>query len=189
MYLTIKSVVQQKCNLEMKRSKIIEAETNKLKDANFINKVHHLEWLANVVFMHKRMGSGKSLCGLHGFEQGVPQRSLSYTSNRLTRWLPWGHELLSFMDAYYGYNQVKMYKPNIEKTSFVVERGTYCYHVMPFSLKNARAIYQWLVNWIFKVKSEKQWNYMLTTWGSRERRRRITLLTCKNLPIYSVSTI
>lgn len=61
-YPTIKSVVQQKSNLEMKRSKITKVETNKLKDANFINKVYHLEWLANVVFMHKKNGKWKDLC-------------------------------------------------------------------------------------------------------------------------------
>ena len=31
---------------------------------------------------------------------------------------------------------------DMEKTSFITEWGTYCYRVMPFRLKNARAIYQ-----------------------------------------------
>ncbi|KAM1001899.1 hypothetical protein FF1_002358 [Malus domestica] len=43
-----------------------------------------------------------------------------------------------------------MYEPNKEKTTFVVERGTYCYKVMPFGLKNAGATYQRLVNMMFK---------------------------------------
>ena len=37
-----------------------------------------------------------------------------------------------------------------ERTAFVTENGTYCYQVMPFGLKNARATYQRLVNTIFK---------------------------------------
>ncbi|KAM1948860.1 hypothetical protein ACFX15_008993 [Malus domestica] len=32
---------------------------------------------------------------------------------------------------------------------FVIERGTYCYKVMPFCLKNAEATYQLLVNMMF----------------------------------------
>ena len=36
-----------------------------------------------------------------------------------------------------------------EKTSFVTGQGTYCYRVMPFELKNARATYQRLVNRMF----------------------------------------
>jgi hypothetical protein len=43
-----------------------------------------------------------------------------------------------------------MYGPDQEKTSFVADRGTYCYEVMPFRLKNARATYQRLVNRMFQ---------------------------------------
>ena len=39
---------------------------------------------------------------------------------------------------------------NQEKTSFVTGQGTYCYHVMPFGLKNAGATYQRLVNRMFQ---------------------------------------
>ena len=57
-----------------------------------------------------------------------------------------GHSLLSFMDAYSGYNQIRMSPEDEEKTSFITDQGTYCYRVMPFGLKNARATYQRLVN-------------------------------------------
>ena len=61
-----------------------------------------------------------------------------------------GHELLSFMDAFSGDNQISMDPNYQEKTSFVTAQGTYCYRVMPFGLKNAEATYQRLVNWIFQ---------------------------------------
>ena len=60
-----------------------------------------------------------------------------------------GHELLSFLDAYSGYNQISMHPPDQEKTSFITPKGTYCYRVMPFGLKNAGATYQRLVNKMF----------------------------------------
>ncbi|XP_022897539.1 uncharacterized protein LOC111411217 [Olea europaea var. sylvestris] len=34
-----------------------------------------------------------------------------------------GHELLSFMDVYSGYNQIPMFRPNEEATSFITDRG------------------------------------------------------------------
>ncbi|XP_050141177.1 uncharacterized protein LOC126617183 [Malus sylvestris] len=43
-----------------------------------------------------------------------------------------------------------MYEPDKEKITFVIERGTYCYKVMPFGLKNVKATYQRLVNMMFK---------------------------------------
>ena len=61
-----------------------------------------------------------------------------------------GHELLSFMDAFPGYNQISMDPDDQEKTSFVTGQGTYCYWVMPFGLKNAGATYQRLVNRMFQ---------------------------------------
>jgi ribonuclease HI/transposase InsO family protein len=50
------------------------------------------------------------------------------------------------MDAFSGYNQILMHKDDQEKTSFVTDRGTYCYKVMSFGLKNAGATYQRFVN-------------------------------------------
>ncbi|GMH09599.1 hypothetical protein Nepgr_011440 [Nepenthes gracilis] len=61
-----------------------------------------------------------------------------------------GHELLSFMDAYSGYNQIRMSPADEEHTSFMTDQGTYCYKVMPFGLKNAGATYQRLVNKMFE---------------------------------------
>ena len=59
------------------------------------------------------------------------------------------HELLSFMDAFSGYNQIKMKEEDQEKTSFVTSQGLFCYKVMPFGLKNAGATYQRLMNKMF----------------------------------------
>ena len=60
-----------------------------------------------------------------------------------------GHKLLSFMDAFPGYNQIKMNEADQEKTSFITSQGLFCYEVMPFGLKNAGATYQRLVNHMF----------------------------------------
>ena len=59
------------------------------------------------------------------------------------------HKLLSFMDAFSGYNQIKMKEEDQEKTSFVTSQGLFCYKVMPFGLKNAGATYQRLMNKMF----------------------------------------
>ena len=52
-----------------------------------------------------------------------------------------GHELLSFLDAFSGYNQILMHPADKEKTSFISERGTYCYKRLPFGLKNGGATF------------------------------------------------
>ncbi|MBW1279489.1 reverse transcriptase family protein, partial [Escherichia coli] len=61
-----------------------------------------------------------------------------------------GNKLLSFMDAFSGYNQILMAPEDRENTAFITDLGIYCYKVMPFGLKNAGATYQRLVNAMFK---------------------------------------
>jgi hypothetical protein len=53
-----------------------------------------------------------------------------------------GRARLSFLDAYSGYNQIKLKKEDEEKTAFITPYGIFCYQVMPFGLKNAGATYQ-----------------------------------------------
>lgn len=60
-----------------------------------------------------------------------------------------GNKLLSFMDAFSGYNQILMHPEDRDKTVFSTDRGIYCYKVMSFGLKNAGATYQRLVNKMF----------------------------------------
>ena len=50
--------------------------------------------------------------------------------------------MLSFMDRFFGCNQILMALEDVEKTSFIIEWGTYYYRVMSFGLKNAGATYQ-----------------------------------------------
>jgi hypothetical protein len=49
---------------------------------------------------------------------------------------------LSFLDAYLGYNHIKLKVKDEEKTSFITPYGVFCYQVMPFGLKNAGATYE-----------------------------------------------
>jgi hypothetical protein len=46
------------------------------------------------------------------------------------------------LDAYSGYNQIKLKIEDEEKTAFITPYGVFCYQVMPFGLNNAGATYQ-----------------------------------------------
>ena len=90
------------------------------------------------------------MCGFHRFKQGLPKDS--YPLPRIDQLVDStaGHRLLSFMDAFSGYNRIRMDEADQEKTSFVTSQGLFCYKVMPFGLKNAGATYQRLVNHMFR---------------------------------------
>ena len=59
------------------------------------------------------------------------------------------------MDAFSGYNQIRMAEEDQEKTSLITSQGLYCFKVMPFGLKNAGATYQRLVNKMFNKQIDK----------------------------------
>ena len=67
-----------------------------------------------------------------------------------------GYKLLSFMDAFLGFNQIRMDEVDQEKTSFITSQGFFCYKVMPFGLKNAGATYQRLVNRMFHPQNRTE---------------------------------
>jgi hypothetical protein len=46
------------------------------------------------------------------------------------------------MDCYSGYHQISLREEDQIKTSFITPFGAYCYTMMSFGLKNARATYQ-----------------------------------------------
>ncbi|RDX80440.1 hypothetical protein CR513_39010, partial [Mucuna pruriens] len=52
------------------------------------------------------------------------------------------HAFFSFMDDFFGYNQIQMSPKDREETTFITLWGTFCYKVMSFVLKNAGATYQ-----------------------------------------------
>ena len=63
--------------------------------------------------------------------------------------------MLSFMDAFSGYNQILMHEDDQEKTSFVTSQDLFYYRVMPFGLKNAGTTYQRLMNKMFAPQIER----------------------------------
>jgi hypothetical protein len=69
----------------------------------------------------------------HTFLLGFPT-GWSFTTYHCAR--------LSFLDAYSGYNQIKLKEEDEENTAFIITYGIYCYQVMPFGLKNVGATYQ-----------------------------------------------
>ena len=62
-----------------------------------------------------------------------------------------GNALMSFMDGFSRYNQIKMAPKDMTKTTFTTEWGIYCYMVMPFGLKNARATFQRMATALLQI--------------------------------------
>ena len=71
--------------------------------------------------------------------------------------LAFGHEVLSFMDSYSGYNQIFITEDDVSKTAFQCpgEIGTFEWVVLSFGLKNTGVTYNRAMHTIFHDKIRK----------------------------------
>ena len=140
---------QKKRVFAQERDRAIAEEVCKLLEADFIRKVYYPEWLVNVVMVKKANGKWRMCVDFTDLNKACPKDSYLLPHIDLLMDSTAGHQLLSFMDAFSRYNQIRLDETDQEKTSFVTSQGLFCYKVMPFKLKNAEATYQRFVNKMF----------------------------------------
>jgi hypothetical protein len=66
-----------------------------------------------------------------------------------------GSVLLCFLDCYSGYHQIALHSNDVDKMTFITPHGIYCYKVLTFGLKNARATYQKVIQKCLKSQTRK----------------------------------
>ena len=123
------------------RDRAIAKEVGKLQEASFIKEVYYPDWLANVVMVKKANRKWRICVDFTNLNKACPKDSYPLQRVDVLVDSTTQRQLLSFMDAFSDYNQIRMDKVDQEKTSFVTSQGLFCYIVMPFGLKNASATY------------------------------------------------
>ena len=115
----------------------------------FIREVYYPDWLVNVIIVKKANEKWRMCIDFTDLNKTCPKNSYPLPQVNVLVDSIAQHQLLSFMDAFFGYNQIRMDELDQEKTSFVTSQGLFCYKVMSFGLKNAGATYQRLMNKMF----------------------------------------
>ena len=121
--------------------KIKEEVTKQLK-VGFIKPVHQDKWIANVVLVPKKGGKVRICVEFRDLNRVYPKNDFLLPYIDVLMDNTTGSALMSFMDGFLGYNQIKMAFRDMTKSTFTIEWGIYCYTVMPFGLKNVGATYQ-----------------------------------------------
>ena len=116
-------VRQKKRVFAQELDKAVAEEVRKLLEAGFIREVYYPDWLANMVMVRKNSGKWRMCVDFTDLNRACSKDS--YPLPRIDTLVDSTarHELLSFMDAFSGYNQIKMEEENQEKTSFVTSQG------------------------------------------------------------------
>ena len=119
-------------------------------EAGFIKEVFHHEWLANPVLVKKNSGKWRMCVDYTSLNKVCPKVPFHLPRIDQTVDSTAGCELLSFLDAYSGYDQIKMKMSDQLATSFITPFGMYCYVTMSFGLRNTGATYQQCMLHVFR---------------------------------------
>lgn len=139
--LTVHPIHQKKRCFRGERQKLIAQEVDKLLDVGFIMEVMYLVWLANMVMVQKS-NSKQQMCvnfidlNKNYINDSYPLLNIDHLVDSTTSF-----KYLSFLNANFGYYQILMHLDDKEKTTFISERGNFCYRAMSFGFKNAGATY------------------------------------------------
>ena len=118
-----KPVSQKHQRFNPERYTTISKEVKKLLAAKFIREVHYPEWLANVVMVKKPNEKWWICIDYMDLNKACPKDSLPIPRIDQLMDATAGHELLSFMDTYSRYNQIRMCPEDEDKTTFTTDCG------------------------------------------------------------------
>jgi hypothetical protein len=125
------------------RAEAVGVEVNRLLDADFIREIKESEWLANTVLVPKKDTDILRMCvDFTSLNKQCPKDHFPLPRIDQIIDSTAGCEKLCFLNAYSGYNQIRLKVEDQEKTTFITPLGVFCYNTMPFGLKNAGATYQ-----------------------------------------------
>ncbi|XP_050890966.1 uncharacterized protein LOC127096442 [Lathyrus oleraceus] len=145
-----KPIAQRRRKQSPEKAEAAERAVKDLLEANFISEAQYTTWLSNVVLVKKNNGKWRMCVDYTDLNRACPKDAFPLPNIDLLVDNSAGFKLLSFMDAYSGYNQIPMSPADKKHTAFMTPTGNYYYNVMPFGLKNAGATYQRMMNKVFK---------------------------------------
>lgn len=129
----------------------IKEEVKRPLRCKFIRTARYVKWLANIVPVIKKNGTLRVCIDFRDLNTTTPKDEYSMLVAEMLVDSAVGHEYLSMLDGYSGYNQIFIVEEDVPKIAFRC-LGALCayeWEVMPFVLKNVGVTYQRAMNSIF----------------------------------------
>ena len=99
----------------VQKRKVIGEEVARLLAAEFIREIYHSEWLANVIMVPKKDKSLRMCIDFKHINRACPKDHFPLPRIDQIVDSTAGCERLSFLDAYFGYHQIRLYGPTRSK--------------------------------------------------------------------------
>ena len=140
-------------------------EIDKMLTVGLIFPMEEAEWVSPIVIQNKKDKSEIRIC--------VDYQSLKNACIHDPFPTPFsdevlenvaGNEAYSFTDGFSGYHQVRIAEEEKTKTTFTTKWGSFSYHVMPFGLKNAPAVFSRIIIAAFREYIHKFLEVYMDDW-------------------------
>ena len=110
-----------------------------------------MEWASNVVPVNKKQGTIRVYIDFRDLNKACPKDNFSTPHidqiiDNCARSV-----IFSFMDGFFGYNQIEILPSDQHKTTFIFPWGTFTYKKLPFGLKNVGATFQRAMSYVFTI--------------------------------------
>jgi hypothetical protein len=117
--------------------KAVAAEVQRLQDAQVIREVKYPVWLANTIPVKKKNEKWRMCVDFTDLNKAWKKDD--FPLERVDKIVDdaANSEMLSLLDMFSGYHQIRVRKEDEEKTSFITPFGTFCFVRMPEGPKNA----------------------------------------------------
>jgi hypothetical protein len=120
----------------------IRKELEKLLKAGIIFPVKYFEWVSNLVPVRKTTGQIRLCVDFHTLNQASIKDHFPLPNMEMILQQVAGSQIMSLVDSFSGYNQIKVKRTDKYKTTFITRWSTFSYERMNFVLSNAGATFQ-----------------------------------------------
>jgi hypothetical protein len=119
------------------KAKAVEAKVQRLQDTKVIREVKYPVWLANTVPVKKKNRKWRMCVDFTGLNKACKKDD--FPLERVDKIVDdaVNSEMLSLLDMFSGYHQIRVHREDEEKMSLITPFGTFCFVRMPKGLKNA----------------------------------------------------
>jgi hypothetical protein len=125
--------------------KAVEGEVQRLQDAKVIREVLYPVWLANTVPVKKKNGKWRMCVDFTGLNKACKKDD--FPLERVDKIVDdvANSEMLSLLDMFSKYHQIRVRREDEEKMNFITPFGTFCFVRMPEGLKNVGCLFSRMI--------------------------------------------
>lgn len=138
--------------------KVFEAifkEVEKMLKACIIYPIHHSTQVANIVPGRKKNGEIRICVYFRNLNQASLKDNYALSTMDHILQIVVEFEVMSMLDGYLGYNQIRVAPEDQHKIAFITPWGTFDYNQIPFGLINVGETIQSEMNFFFKDLSDR----------------------------------